>query len=54
MDEARGARSSAKIRRRHPHVPVRTVALDQSNKWDVLPRVRLSAQGRLAQFRKQG
>src|SRR6185295_8554503 len=30
-------------RRRHPHVPVLAVALDQSNKWDELKQVRLSA-----------
>jgi hypothetical protein len=35
-------------------VPVRTVALDQSNKWDVLRQVRLSARGRHAQFCVQG
>src|SRR4029079_5787542 len=32
-----------RIRRRHPHVPVLAVALDQSNKWDELKQVRLSA-----------
>jgi len=32
---------------------VRTVALDQSNKWDFLRQVRLSAQGRPAQCCQQ-
>jgi len=30
-------------------MPVQTVALDQSNRWDVLRQVRLSARGRPAQ-----
>src|ERR1700690_4674886 len=31
------------VRGRHPRMPVRTVALDRSNKWDHLRQVRLSA-----------
>ena len=38
------------IQERHPPVPVLAVALDQSNMWDELKQVRLSARGGLAQF----
>ena len=40
---AGGSAAAGEFKGRHPQMPVRTVALDRSNKWDHLRQVRLSA-----------